>query len=71
MRTTRNHGSIVGLSCTMPGCNAVISRSDNLAKHIRTKHGGDTRTTLRRQDARKRRRDRDATECSPQAPAQL
>ena len=61
-RTTRNHGSIVGLLCDVPGCNAVISRSDNLVKHIRTVHEADMSTTLRRQGARKRRRDRDAAE---------
>lgn len=62
MRTTRNHGSIVGLLCNVPGCNAVISRSDNLGKHIRTVHEGDTSTTLRRPSARKRRRDGDTVE---------
>lgn len=61
MRTTRNHGSVVGLLCTVPGCNAVISRSDNLVKHIRTVHEGDT-GTLRQQVARKRRRDGNAAE---------
>lgn len=62
MRTTRNHGSVVGLLCTVPGCNAVISRSDNLVKHIRTVHEGDTSTTLRQQVSRKRRRYGDAAE---------
>ena len=62
MRTTRNHGNLVGLLCTVPGCDAVISRSDNLGKHIRTVHEGDTSTTLRRQGARKRRRNGDIAE---------
>lgn len=62
MRTTRNHGNFVGLLCTVPGCDAVISRSDNLVKHIRTVHEGDTSTMLRRQGARKRRRDGDTAE---------
>ena len=62
MRTTRNHGTFAGLLCTVPGCNAVISRSDNLGKHIRTVHEGDKSTMLRRQGARKRRRDGDTSE---------
>lgn len=62
MRTTRNHGTFMALSCTVPGCNAVISRSDNLDKHIRTVHKGDESTMLRRQGARKRRRDVDTAE---------
>lgn len=62
MRTTRNHGSAVGLPCTVPGCNAIISRSDNLVKHIRTVHEGHTSNMLRQQSARKRRRDGDAAE---------
>ena len=35
-RTTVGHGNAVGLACTMPGCKAIFSRSDNLAKHMRT-----------------------------------
>lgn len=62
MRTTRNHGSSVGLLCDVSGCNAVISRSDNLGKHMRTVHGGDPRTTLKRQGAGKRRRDTEGAE---------
>ena len=62
MRTTRDHGSVVGLLCTVPGCNATISRSDNLVKHIRTVHEGNTSTTLRQQDSRKRRRSGNAAE---------
>ncbi|KAF6232232.1 hypothetical protein HO173_009615 [Letharia columbiana] len=56
MRTSRDHGNAVGLLCTMPGCGANLSRSDNLGKHIRTLHQGDTGTRLRRQGARIRRR---------------
>lgn len=62
VRTTRNHGNMVGHMCTVPGCNVVISRSDNLGKHLRTVHEGNQSTTLRRQGARKRRRDRDSPE---------
>ena len=62
MRTTRNHGNLVALLCTVPGCNAVISRSDNLGKHIRTVHKGEEHTMLRRQGARKRRKNGDTTE---------
>lgn len=57
MKTTRSHGNFVGLLCTVPGCDAVISRSDNLGKHIRTVHEGDTSTTLRRRGVRRSRRD--------------
>lgn len=70
MRTTRNHGTFVALLSTVPGCNAVISRSDNLGKHIRTVHEGDKSTMLRRQGARKRRRDGDNTEEFLQASGQ-
>lgn len=62
MRTMRDHGNAVGLLCTVPGCGSILSRSDNLGKHIRTVHQGDTGTMLRRQDARKRRR-RDGDGC--------
>ena len=37
-RTTAGHGNAVGLPCTEPGCSAILSRSDNLGKHIRTVH---------------------------------
>lgn len=56
MRTTREHGNAVGLLCPIPGCGVTLSRSDNLGKHIKTVHGGDTDAVLRRADARKRRR---------------
>ena len=56
--TTPDHGNVVGLPCTVPGCNAVISRSDNLAKHMRTVHD-DNSATLKRRGAKKRRRDSD------------
>ena len=59
IRTTRDHGKIVGLLCSVPGCNTVFSRTDNLATHMRTVHADDTSATLRRQGARKRRRDSD------------
>ena len=58
IRTMRDHGSIVGLLCKVPGCNTVISRSDNLAKHMRTVHEGNS-ATLKRRGAEKRRRDSD------------
>ena len=58
IRTTRDHGNNVGLLCKVPGCNAVISRSDNLGKHMRTVHENYS-ATLKRQGARKRRRDSD------------
>ena len=38
-RTTVGHGNVVGLACTVPGCKAILSRSDNLGKHMRTVHG--------------------------------
>ena len=38
-RTTAGHGNAVGLPCTVPGCSATLSRSDNLGKHMRTVHG--------------------------------
>lgn len=64
MRTTRNHGNAVGLSCTVPGCDAILSRSDNLGKHMRTVHQGqgDVGMILSRQDAKKRRRDIEGVE---------
>ena len=55
IRTTSDHGNIVGLLCIVPGCNTVISRSDNLAKHMRTVHE-DNKATLKRRGTRKRRR---------------
>ena len=56
MRTTRDHGNAVGLLCTVPGCGAEFSRSDNLGKHFKTVHGEDAGGMLRRAGARKRRR---------------
>lgn len=56
MRTTRDHGNEVGLLCTVRGCGAVLSRSDNLGKHVRTVHPGVRSEMLRRAGARKRRR---------------
>ena len=38
-RTTAGHGNAIGLPCTVPGCSAILSRSDNLGKHMRTVHG--------------------------------
>ena len=70
MRTTRDHGSIVGLQCRVPGCNTVISRSDNLAKHMRTVHEDNNSATLKRRDARKRKRGGDTVGCFPQTRAQ-
>ena len=37
-RTTAGHGNTVGLHCTVPGCSAILSRSDNLGTHMRTVH---------------------------------
>ena len=54
MRTTRDHGNAVGLVCTV--CNSIISRSDNLGKHMRTVHGEGTGALPQRAGARKRRR---------------
>ena len=70
MRTTRDHGNIVGLLCRVPGCNAVFSRTDNLAKHVRTVHE-DNGATLKRQGARKRRRDSDDAGYHSQTRAQI
>ena len=58
IRTTRDHGSIVGLQCKVPGCSTVINRTDNLAKHMRTVHGDNTnatKATFERKGAGKRR----------------
>ena len=33
------HGNKARPPCTMPGCSATSSRSDNLSKHMRTVHG--------------------------------
>ena len=33
------HGDEAKPSCPIPGCHAILSRSDNLGKHIRTVHG--------------------------------
>ena len=33
------HGSEARPSCPIPGCHAILSRSDNLGKHVRTVHG--------------------------------
>ena len=70
MRTTRNHGNIVGLRCRVPGCNTVISRSDNLAKHRRTVHEENASATSERPGTRKRRRGGDTAGYSPQTPTQ-
>ena len=41
----------------MSGCGKILSRTDNLGKHVRAVHGGDdTGAVLRRAGARKRRR---------------
>ena len=57
MRTMRHHGNEVGLPCPVSGCGKVLSRKDNLGKHVRTVHGGDnTGVMLRRAGAGKRRR---------------
>ena len=57
IRTTRDHGIAVGLPCSVEGCGKILSRTDNLGKHMRTVHGGDNAgAVLRRADAMKRRR---------------
>ena len=37
-RTKAGHVNVVGLPCKVPGCNAILSRSDNLDKHMRQVH---------------------------------
>lgn len=62
MRTTRDHGNTVGHLCPVAGCGAVLSRSDNMGKHIRTLHQGNEGVLQRPQGARKRGRDSEDAE---------
>ena len=39
MRTMVGHGKAGGLPCPVPGCKAILRRSDNLGRHMRTVHG--------------------------------
>ena len=57
IRTTRDHGNEVGHLCSVSGCGKILSRRDNLNKHVRMVHGGDnTGAVLRRAGAKKKRR---------------
>ena len=55
MRTTREHSNTVGFTCRRPGCGTIMSRSDNLKKHVKAVHQGDAGTSLGQQRARKRK----------------
>lgn len=57
MRTTKRHRDGIGLSYRIEGCKSILSRSDNMGKHLRTVHHIDIPS--RSQGTKKRRRSSD------------
>lgn len=56
-RTTKRHRDGIGLSYRIEGCVSILSRSDNMGKHLRTVHHIDIPS--RSQGTKKRRRSSD------------
>lgn len=58
MRTTKKHGESSGLPCQVADCGKILSRSDNMSKHMRIKHH--IVTPSRSQIPKRRKRSMDA-----------